>query len=183
MSCNSHTLAGIGVGCKDNMGGIKEVYLIKDADVTSVTLDEAGAQVAAIELGSSATFKTYKFRKGTSSMASTMSTDEAAGTLSVQTDLSLQFSKMETDKRLEIMAMCQDVLKGIVLDSNGRYWLLGYDYPITATAATANTGTAFSDFSGYNVTLTDNSKEFPFEIPKSVIETLKEKITSAPAGV
>ena len=178
MACSSITLAGIGVGCKNHLGGIKEVYLIKEDEVASITLDAEGGIVEAIELKESASFKTYKFRKGTSQFTSTMTTDEAAGTLSVQTDLALQFSTMESAKRLEIMAMCMDSLKGIVLDSNGRYWLLGYDYPITASAATGATGTAFSDFGGYNVTLTDNSKEFPYEIPKSVIDGLA--ITEAP---
>lgn len=182
MACSSITLKGIGLGCKDNMGGIKEVYLVKDDEVT-ISLDVEKAEVAEIALAESATFKTYKFRKGTSSMTSTMTTDEAAGTMSVQTDLALQFSKMETGKRLEIQAMCMDSLKGIVLDSNGRYWLLGYDFPITASAATANSGTAFGDFSGYNVTLTDNSKEFPYEIPSAVIDTIKDKIAEAPAAV
>lgn len=180
MACNSIALKGIGLGCKDHMGGIKEVYLIKDNEVKSVTLNEDRSAIDAIELETSATFKTYKFRKGTSQFTSTMTTDEAIGTLSVQTDLALQFSTMETAKRLEIMAMCMDSMKGIVLDSNGKYWFLGYDFPISASAATGQTGTAFADFGGYNVTLTDNSKEFPFEVPASVMETLKEKIDSAP---
>ena len=34
MSCNSIALAGINIGCKDHMGGIKEVYLIKADDIT-----------------------------------------------------------------------------------------------------------------------------------------------------
>lgn len=178
MACNSITLAGIGLGCKDNMGGIKEVYLIKEDDFASVTVAEG--QISEITLAEGASFKTYKFRKGTSQFTSTMTTDEAAGTLSVQTDLALQFSKMETAKRLEIMAMCMDSMKAIVLDSNGKYWLLGYDFPVTASAATGQTGTNFGDFGGYNVTLTDNSKEFPYEIPASVIEGLE--ITPAPAA-
>lgn len=178
MACGSITLAGIGLGCKDNMGGIKEVYLIKEDEVESIEVTEGA--VSAITIKEEASFKTYRFRKGTSSFTSTMTTDEAAGTLSVQTDLSLQFTKMETSKRLEIMAMCMDSLKGIVLDSNSKYWLLGYDFPISATAATGQTGTAFGDFGGYNVTLTDNSKEFPYEIPSSVIEGLK--ITTAPSA-
>ena len=177
MACNSLTLAGIGLGCKDHMGGIKEVYLIKEADVKTITVTEGA--VSALELEASASFKTYRFRKGTSQFTSTMTTDEAAGTLSVQTDLALQFSTMDTAKRLEIMAMCMESMKGIVLDSNGKYWLLGYDFPISASAATGQTGTAFADFGGYNVTLTDNSKEFPYEIPASVIEGLE--ITPAPA--
>ena len=182
MACNSITLKGIGLGCKDHMGGIKEVYLIKDSEVTNVTLNEDKSAIESITLETSAKFKTYKFRKGTSQFTSTMTTDEAIGTLSVQTDLALQFSTMETAKRLEIMAMCMDSMKGIVLDSNGKYWFLGYDFPISASAATGQTGTAFADFGGYNVTLTDNSKEFPFEIPASVMETLKEKIESAPVA-
>ena len=178
MACNSITLAGIGLGCKDNMGGIKEVYLIKEDDITSITVAEGA--VSAITLAEGASFKTYKFRKGTSQFTSTMTTDEAAGTLSVQTDLALQFSKMETSKRLEIMAMCMESMKGIVLDSNGKYWFLGYDFPISASAATGQTGTAFGDFGGYNVTLTDNSKEFPYEVPAAIIENLE--ITAAPVA-
>lgn len=175
MACNSITLKGIGLGCKDNMGGIKEVYLIKTDEVLGVTLGpdpvskEADAIITAIELAEGASFKTYKFRKGTSQMTSTMTTDEAAGTLSFQTDLALQFTKMETSKRLEIMAMCMDSMKAIVLDSNGKYWFLGKDFPISASAGTGQTGTNFGDFGGYNVTLTDNSKELPFEITAEAI--------------
>lgn len=184
MACNSISLSGIGLGCKNNMGGIKEAYLIKESDVKSVELDSSKSQIASITLNESATFKTYKFRKGTSQFTSTMTTDEAAGTLSVQTDLALRFSQMETSKRLEIMAMCMDSLKAIVLDSNGRYWFLGYDFPISATAATGQTGTAMGDFGGYDVTLTDNSKEFPYELSEEAIAALTDstnpQITAAP---
>ena len=178
MACNSIALSGIGLGCKDNMGGIKEVYLIKEEDITKVEATEG--QISTLTLAESASFKTYKFRKGTSQFTSTMTTDEAAGTLSVQTDLALQFSKMETSKRLEIMAMCMESMKAIVLDANGKYWFLGYDFPVTASAATGQTGTNFGDFGGYNITLTDNSKEFPYEIPASLIADLE--ITAAPAA-
>ena len=178
MACNSIALSGIGLGCKDNMGGIKEVYLIKIDDITKVEATEG--QISTLTLAESASFKTYKFRKGTSQFTSTMTTDEAAGTLSVQTDLALQFSKMETSKRLEIMAMCMESMAAIVLDANGKYWFLGYDFPVTASAATGQTGTNFGDFGGYNVTLTDNSKEFPYEIPATIIADLE--ITAAPAA-
>ncbi len=178
MACSSITLAGINTGCKDNMGGIKEVYIIRKDDVTAVTV--ATNQISAITLASDAAFKTYKFRKGTSQFTSTYNTDDAAGTASFETVLALQFSKMETSKRLEIMALCMDEVVVIVLDNNGKYWFLGYDNAVTASAATAQTGTAFGDFGGYNIELTDNSKELPYEIPASVIEGLD--IDPAPAA-
>ena len=79
---------------------------------------------------------------------------------------------METAKRTEIMAMCLGNMKGIVLDNNGKYWFLGKDQAISASAASGETGTAFGDFGGYKVTLTDNSKEMPYEIPADIAEGL-----------
>lgn len=180
MACSSITLAGIGLGCKDQMGGIKEVYIAKEDDITEVTLDSEKAAIDGITMNAEAKFKTYKFRKGTSSFTSTMTTDEAAGTLSVSTVLSMQFTKMETAKRLEIMALCMDNVKCVVLDSNGKYWFLGYDYPVTATSATGVTGTNFTDFGGYTIELTDNSKEFPYELSDTAVTAFKDLIEAAP---
>lgn len=178
MACKSFALSGIALGCKDLMGGIKEIYMIKSVDIKKKTLNTEQSQIATIELETGAKFKTYKFRKGTGSMTSTASSDEAIGNFSVTTELALQFSKMETSKRLEVMAMCLEDVAVIVLDWNGKYWFLGYDFPVTATAATAQTGTASTDLNGYNVTLSDTSSEFPFEIPADVVTDL---IDAAPA--
>lgn len=172
MACNSYTLSGIELGCKDHMGGIKQVWLIDESDVTDTTLNTEKTEIATITLADSAKFKSYKFRKGTANMVSTASSDEANGTFSVQTDIALQFNKMETAKRTEIMAMCLGNMNGIVLDNNGKYWFVGKDQPISASAASGETGTAFTDFGGYRVTLTDNSKEMPYEIPATVAEGL-----------
>lgn len=178
MACKSFALSGIALGCKDVMGGIKEAYIIKYGDITKMELNTEKSQIAAITTASEAKFKTYKFRKGTASMTSTAASDEAIGNFSVITELTLQFSKMETSKRLEIMALCLEDVAVIVLDWNGKYWLLGYDFPVTATAATGVSGTAATDLNGYTVTLSDTASEFPFEIPSEVAEGL---IQAAPA--
>lgn len=178
MACKSFALSGIALPCKDNLGGIKEVYIAKSTDITSVELTAEESQISTITMADSAKFKTYKFRKGTANMTSSATSDEAIGNFSVTTELSLQFSKMETSKRLEIMAMCLEDVVVIVLDFNGKYWYLGYDFPVSATAATAQTGTAATDLNGYNVTLSDTSAEFPFEVPAAIVADL---IQAAPA--
>lgn len=172
MSCNSYALAGIGLGCKDHMGGIKAMWLTDVANITEVTLNTENTEIATITLADSAKFYKYEFRKGTSSMISTATSDEANGTFSVQTDVSLQFNKMETAKRTQIMAMCLGNMAGIVLDNNGKYWFLGKDQAISASAASGETGVAFGDFGGYKTTLTDNSKEMPYEIPAAVAKDI-----------
>lgn len=178
MACKSFALSGIALPCKDNVGGIKEVYIIKNTDIAEVALNTEQSQIATITMADAAKFKTYKFRKGTANMISTAASDETIGNFSVTTELTLQFSKMETSKRLEIMAMCLEDIVVIVLDWNGKYWYLGYDFPVTATAATAQTGTAHGDLNGYNVTLSDTSAEFPFEVPATIVPDI---IQPAPA--
>lgn len=178
MACKSFSLSGIALPCKDNMGGIKEVYIAKAADVTERTLNADNSQIETLVLADSAKLKTYKFRKGTANMTSTAASDEAIGNFSVTTELALQFSKMETSKRLEIMALCLEDVVVVVLDFNGKYWYLGYDFPVSATSATAQTGTAATDLNGYNITLSDTSAEFPYEIPAEVV---KDLIAEAPA--
>lgn len=172
MACKSFALSGIAMSCKDNMGGIKEVYIAKESDITSIALNTEGSQIATITMDNSAKFRTYKFRKGTASMTSTAASDVAIGNFSVTTELALQFSKMETSKRLEIMALCLEDVVAIVQDFNGKYWYLGYDFPVSATAATGVTGTAATDLNGYTVTLSDTSAEFPFEVPAELVDGL-----------
>lgn len=185
MACSSITLAGINTGCKDHMGGIKEVYITKKENISALTV--TSNQISAITMNTDGAttpaalpWCTYKFRKGTSQFTSTLTTDDAAGTMSFETVLALQFTKQETSKRLEIMALCMDEVAVIVLDNNGKYWFLGYDNPVTATSATAQSGTAFADFGGYNVELTDNSRELPYEVTSSAVESLT--INPAPSA-
>lgn len=172
MACKSFALSGTALPCKNNMGGIKEVYIAKQADVTNVELTAEESQIMAITMAADAKFKTYKFRPNTASMTSTASSDDAIGNFSVGTELNLQFSKMETSKRLEIMALCLENVVVMVRDFNDKYWYLGYDFPVSATAATGVTGTSRTDLNGYTVTLTDTSAEFPYEVPAELIADL-----------
>lgn len=174
-NCSSYTLNGITLGCGGNMGGIKKVWL-SDFDAFKVTYDEkedgTRTAITAIELLEGATLKEYQFRKGTANMTSTVTMDDTLGTFSVGTDLNLQFSKMESNKRLEIMAMCLTPAAAIVLDNNDKYWFLGSDNYVGASAASGETGTASGDFGGYKATLHDEARQFPFEISKEIVEGL-----------
>lgn len=174
----SYTLEGIDLGCSAGMGGVKTLYLINEANVTieidREVVDGNPPRVKSVALKGTDKFKEFKFRKGTASMTSTYNTDDTGSFSSFTTELALQFSQMESQKRMQIMAMCYNSLKGVVEDSNGRLWLLGADYPINASAATGVTGVGAQEFNGYTVTLKDESTELPYEIPtdKFNIETL-----------
>ena len=203
MDCTSATLAGIKTGCKDNMGGIKEAYimLLKDLQNSNLTVEEAFQTyqlegennteydtdaernsyhtIITIDTTAAGLFQKYTFRKQTGGLTSTLTVDDTVGTQYWTNSLTLQFSKMETVKAIEINALTVADSLVIVKDSNNKYWLLGYDNPVSTTEATGQTGTAYGDLNGYTITLTDMSKFLPYEVTdtamKTVIDAIKDK--------
>lgn len=170
MACSSYTLSGIAVGCKDSIGGIKKAWFAPYG--VAVSVEDNVLKIASEGIAS---FKAYNFRKATGSMTSTLNTSETAGN-SFTTEVTLQFLKQETTKRLEIMGLLMNELVGVIKDGNNKYWYIGYDYPVEGSASTAETGTAMTDLNGYNITITDNSIELPYEITDSATITALEAI-------
>ena len=168
MAC-TQTLSGLAADCAGNIGGIKNVYLANFADVTAITVTTN--QISAITMASTKKFKKYAFKRGTGSMSSTLNVDATAGTNYVSTDLVLQFNRMETTKRVEMTALAQGELVAIVEDMNGKFWYLGYDEPVSASAGDGQTGTARSDGNRYTLTLQDVSQTWPIETASTVITT------------
>ena len=171
MSC-SQVLNGIAADCQTNVGGIREIYIANYDDVSAVTLDETSNMIKTITMVDTAKFKKYAFKKNTSSMTSTLNVDPANGINFVQTDLALVFAKQETVKRMEIAKLSLGELRVIVKDANGKYWFLGQEEFVSATAGTAETGTNRTDGNKYSITLTDYSASYPYEVDPTIIADL-----------
>ena len=152
------------------MGGIVEVLAINREYMLAVTAAES--KVTDISLAEGEKMKAYHFARNTGSMTSTYTLDQSTGVRYVTTDLVLQFNRMETAKRIEITALAQNELALIVKDANAKYWLLGKDEPVMATAGDGVTGTARSDRNGYSITLQDTSHEMPYEVDESIVAEL-----------
>ena len=171
MSC-SQLLNGIAADCQTNVGGVREVYIANYSDVTAIEVDETSNMIKTITMADTAKFKKYAFKKNTSSMTSTLNVDPANGVNFVQTDLSLVFAKQETVKRMEIAKLSLGELRVIVLDANGKYWFLGQEEFVSATAGTAETGTNRTDGNRYSITLTDYSSSYPYEVTPTIVADL-----------
>ena len=171
MAC-SQVLNGIAADCQTNVGGVREVYIANYSDVTAIEVDDSSNMIKTITMADSAKFKKYAFKKNTSSMTSTLNVDPANGVNFVQTDLSLVFAKQETVKRMEIAKLSLGELRVIVLDANGKYWFLGQEEFVSATAGTAETGTNRQDGNRYTITLTDYSSSYPYEVTPTIVADL-----------
>lgn len=152
------------------MGGIVEALIANKDSVTGISL--SSDMVSEITMASSDKFKRYNFARNTGSLTSNYTIDQATGVRYVTSDLVLMFNRMETAKRIEISALAQNDLVVIVKDANGKYWLLGKDEPVNATAGDGLTGTARADRNGYSITLQDNSLEMPYEVDPDIIDAL-----------
>ena len=169
MACNQ-TLSGLAKDCSPSMGGIVEALIANKEDISSIMVSTN--MITAITMVSSAKFKKYAFARNTGSLSSNYTIDQTTGVRYVASDLVLMFNRMETAKRVEISALAQNDLVVIVKDANGKYWFLGYDEPVNATAGDGLTGTARGDRNGYSITLQDNSLEMPYEVDADIVDAL-----------
>lgn len=171
MACNV-TLMGIALDCVTNLSGIKAIYLANDASVGNVTVSEE--QITAID-ASAGTFYEYIPAKNTGSLTKTLTKDESTGVMYYTNEVVAQFNKMETKKRTELSNIDRGQFKAIVLDSNGKYWFLGYDNYVSASAVTGQTGAGLDDGNFYTLTLTDISAELPYEVKSDALADIIAK--------
>lgn len=171
-NCTSYTLSGLNAGCKDSVGGVAKVWLADSASV-EWTIDTS---THTIKPDATTGFKVYNLRKGAASMTSTLNINDNAGNY-FTTEVTMNFLKMETSKRIEVMAMLMGQATGIVKDRNGKYWAIGVDNPLEGSAGTGETGTASSDANQYSVTISVDDAELPMEITDASTITALEAIT------
>lgn len=170
MSACSKTLVGTTVDCEPSMGGIVKAWIAPANDNATVT-ESAGVIT---NISNISEYHAFNFKKNTGSMTSTLNVDIANGVNFVTTNLVLQFNRMDTEKRIEMQALALSDMQVIVKDANGTYWFLGKDEYVNASAGQGHTGTAKTDCNNYQITLTDESIEFPFTVAESVIDQLPE---------
>lgn len=161
MSCISVALKGLANDCESSLGGVKRVYIANyPTSGVPYTIDEATGTVTGITSG--ITWYPYYIKKNTSQFTSTLNVDFANGINYVSTELVLQFTKMETKKRIEMAALALNDVAIVVEDSNGVMHALGASEAVNVTAGTAQTGQSKGDGNFYQLTFTD---EYPSFLP------------------
>ena len=139
MACG-FALSGLAHDCESNMGGVASIW------IAPYTVDAATVTEEVItEISNSKEYKYYAFRKGAASLTKTANIDSTNGIAYVSSELLINFSKMDTTKRIEMNALLLSDVSVIVKDNNGKYWFLGYSEPVYATAGTGATGQAKTD--------------------------------------
>lgn len=153
MSC-CRTLAGLVRGCDKAAGGIKRAWIACYGEVNQPTV--VGGEITAITPTN--VWHEYEFREETGSVTEVPTISNENGSIFYESSIVLVFNKQETEKRNQVEALGLSDLAIIIEDNNGEYHYFGYDTYVTMTDGSIETGTAWGDFNGYNLTFTSRSK-------------------------
>ena len=181
MACTTVTLSSIDARCDGSVGGIKRILLANVDDIKTVLVDETTQKIKQITLETGKKFEQWLFRKNTGSYNSSIERDMAIGTQTVTTECSLQFSRAEAQKRLDIQSAINASCVVIIEDMYSEYLYLGLENDVTISSATMQSGTATSDLSGFQLTFTDLATELPHFIDKEQVDV--DGLLVAAAGV
>ena len=174
MSCSLTT--GYALGCRDAVGGIKTIFVQTLNATGSVNTNGSGLVTGFTPTSVSGSWFEYDLTKATSSMTETLNASTENGTLFYTPEVTFTINKLQTSVRNELRLLARNRLLVIVLDNNGRYWLLGAANGLEASAGTAGTGTAFGDRSGYELTLSGME-------PNPMLNVLSTQFTVASAQI
>lgn len=162
MACST-SLVSLTMDCSASKGGIRKCWIGSYAEnAFSFSTDETtGLRAAVTGTSESIDWKEFEFKKNVNSFTSTLNIDNANGYNYVSTEISLQFTKMETSKRIAIAALAVADAVVVIEDANGELWAFGADSPVNATGGSAQTGASTQDGNFYQITLTDESDSYP----------------------
>lgn len=161
---------GFTLDCKDNVGGIKNIYLLEWDAVSSYT--KTAGEISAMTLDGGKSFFKYELPKGTGNMTMNAVTSADNGTTFYEAQVQVILHKLSTASRNEIKLLAQNRCALIVLDNNGVYWACGLESGCDMTGGEGATGTAYGDRNGWQLTFLHREADFPAKVQASVVTSL-----------
>ena len=167
--------SGFTLGCRDNVGGITNLYILSGSIDTVNTASEG---VINGITGSGEFFKYELFRQ-TSDFSEAITAAPENGTVYYEQTANAVFFKLQSSTRNQIKVLAQNPNLKVIVETNngtvdgvGQYWLLGQDRGMQLLSGTGASGTAFGDLNGYNLTFTGQEPNPASEISGSLSDAL-----------
>lgn len=168
MSCA--LTSSIALGCKDSVGGIKQILITELENKLAITSVTGNITVFTLTTGKR--FWQYDFEKETSEFTEKPTPNHENGTLFYEQETKIRLNKRDVTKRNELHLLAQNRVMIIVLDRNGVYWLIGEANGCDLMPSTSPTGKAMGDFNGYELTFMGKEAQPAQTITSSLITAL-----------
>ena len=154
--------------CKDQVGGLKNVYFVNyGVDTSLITTAGSEDTVAATDFAAETAYK-YAL-KGNSSLTQNIQSSRENGTTAFEQVLELTLPKLTKEDNYQIKLLSFGRPHIVVEDYNGSFWLVGREHGADVTGGTIATGAAMGDLSGYTLTFTGMERTPANEVTGSFI--------------
>ena len=152
MACDISS--GFQLGCRDNSGGIKSIYILSGS-VTAIT--EASGEIS--DISGDGVFYQFDLTKNTGDFTETPNPSLENGTVFYTQTVNAAFHKLQTSIRNQVKVLAQNPDLKIVVQTNngtednvGEFFYVGRYRGATLTGGSGTTGTAFGDANQYALT-------------------------------
>lgn len=160
-----------GMGCKDNVGGNSKIFIRNFSGSTNWNADSTGLLTGGTN--TSAAFYTFEQRTETASFdAGDAQISNENGTVYYNQTCGIVLHKYQATLRDILYTLAQTECDIIVLDNNGKYYLMGEEAGATVSAGKATTGKGYGDLNGATITFTAKERWPAREISPVFISTL-----------
>lgn len=155
MSCE--ITSGFTLGCRDNSGGIKNIYILSGS---IDTINEASDGLISGITGSGVFYK-FELTKNTGNLTENINASLENSTVFYEQLVDVSFHKMQSSTRNQVKVLSQNPNLKVIVETNngiedpytGRYFLVGRYRGATVSSGVATSGTAFGDANSYSFQL------------------------------
>lgn len=152
MACD--ITSGFALGCRDNLGGIKAIYILSGS-VSTVT--DASNEIS--DISGTGVFYQFDLQRGTSDFTETINGSTENQTVFYEATINAAFAKMQTSTRNQVKVLAQNPDLKIVVETNNnqdsaKFIYVGRVNGAQLNAGQSQSGTALGDANGYTLTFT-----------------------------
>lgn len=176
MACD--ITAGFALGCRDNAGGIKTLYILSGS-VSSTT--ETSGELT--DINGSGIFYQFDLTRGTSDFTETINGSTENGTVFYESTINAVFLKMQSALRNQMKVLAQNPDLKLVVETNNagtegdKFFYVGKTYGAQLNGGQGQTGTAIGDANGYTLTFTAQEPEPAIPVSGSTLSSILTGIT------
>lgn len=149
MSC--FITEGYTLDCRNaSLGGLKSIWILGDSGntISSTAVDAEGKYTS---ISGTGTFYKFELAKASSSFEEAISVNTTAQSVAFTPTLTLSFPKLDQALRNTFFELVkQNEIYAVVLDNNGRYWLVAPENGLSADSGSMVSGLGLTDLNGVN---------------------------------
>ena len=143
--------AGYTIDCRENIGGLKAVYLIEYANVSGVV--EASGLVTGLTKVQGKRFYKFEVPRAVANTSSNGTGSEENGSFFYTHQVVFPLNKRDSTTANVVRTLAKNKLIAVTLDMDGNYRMYGKGNGLYVASTESGSGTAAGDRNGYNITL------------------------------